>query len=155
MEPIALIPSRAWVLPRCPLPSILHYVCYAFCVFTIGEGVYFSSFLCVYSMCLSSPLTGLVGLVGPVGIDYPSSAWCSRRVLPPLSFVDDTMCYLWMSVSNVCRSVAFLVGVLSPSSLWVAGSLRGMASVGLLGYGRLLGLYLRALLARVCFALPP
>ena len=106
-------------------------------------------------MCRSSPLTGLHGPVGPVGRDFLSSAWCSRRVLPPLSVGDDSVCCLWLSFDIMCLRIAFRVGVLSLSSMLVAGSLRGMAYVGLLGYVRLLGLYFHVLLYRVCFVLSP
>ena len=62
LGPPAPLSLRVRVLPRCFFTYVLLFMCFIRILVTLGEGIYFSYFLCVLSKCMSSISTGLLVL---------------------------------------------------------------------------------------------
>ena len=72
--PSVPISSRVGVLPVCSLSYVQQSLCFILILFTLGEGVYFSSFSRVLPKCRSIYLSGLAGPMNPVGCGFPLTA---------------------------------------------------------------------------------
>ena len=72
--PSVSISSRVGVLLVCSLCYVQQSLCFILIIFTLEEGVYFSTFSRVLSKCRSSYLSGLAGHVSPIGCGFPLTA---------------------------------------------------------------------------------